>query len=222
MNNSMIIKDVVVADDHDVVRIGLISLLESKPDFQVVGEAADGIETLEITRKTLPDALVLDLMMPGMNGIDVIRALMDELPRLRIVVCSMYGDDSHVTEAVRLGARGYLLKDSVVEHLVLAVRRVCAGGRYFSPTIYTVLCNCRGGYAASSEPADRYDLLTMRERQVFHLAAEGLSNAEIADRLLISRRTVEVHRASMTGKLNLHGAAELVRYAIGRGVVSPV
>jgi DNA-binding NarL/FixJ family response regulator len=209
---------VILADDHAMVRHGIRLLLESEPDIEVIGEAADGLEVAALVERMAPDVLVLDIAMPGLSGLDVAKEVTRRSPTTRIAMLSMHDSESYVLEAVRSGAIAFIAKGAASGELVRAVRSAAAGRRYLRPpipeaTIEEYLRRSRG------ETADVYDLLTRREREVLHLVAEGLSSAAIARRLGISPRTAEAHRASVMRRLGLHGRAELIRYALSRGLV---
>ena len=209
---------ILLADDHPVVRQGLRALLESEPEFAVVGEASDGLEAVGLVERLKPNVLVLDLMMPGLNGLEVARQVRQRAPKTRVVFLSIHANEAYVLEALRNGAAGYVIKDATTAELVRAVREVAAGRRYLSPplsehAIEAYLEKAKGA------PLDRYETLTTREREVLHLAAEGLSNPEIAARLGISPRTTETHRAHLMSKLGLHSQTDLVRYALRRGII---
>jgi DNA-binding NarL/FixJ family response regulator len=208
----------LLADDHQIVRQGLQAILKTEPDFRLVGEAADGPETLRLVERLRPDVLVLDLMMPGLNGMEVARQVARRAPQTQIVMLSMHANEAYVVEARRVGARGYVLKESGADELIRAIREVAAGRCYLSPPlseeglgIYTL----RG----ATPPADPYESLTLREREVLQFTAEGLSGTEIAERLHISPRTVETHRANVMRKLAVRNQKELVRYAVQRGIL---
>jgi two-component system response regulator NreC len=207
---------ILLADDHTMVRQGLRALLEEESGFTVVGEAKDGPETIALTESLRPDVLVVDLMMPGVGGLEVMRQVGRKVPSVRFVVLSMYANEAYVVEALRSGAMGYVLKDTGAEELVRAIRHVAQGGRYLSPplsekSLEAYLERVRGGGAEEA--------LTPREREVLQLCAEGRSNAEIAERLFISPRTAETHRANLMRKLGLHSQAELIHYAFQSGLV---
>ncbi|MCX6000762.1 MAG: response regulator transcription factor [Chloroflexi bacterium] len=210
---------IVIADDHYVVRRGLRTLLESEPGFRIVGEANDGLEAVDLVERLQPGMLVLDLMMPGLNGLEVARRTRKISPRTDVVVLSMYANEAYVVEALRAGAKAYVLKQSTPEELLQAARAAIGGRLYLSRSISRKNVEA---YARDDEstPSDPYDLLTNRERDVLHLAAQGCSSPEIADRLSISRRTVEGHRAALMRKLALHTQTDLVRYALQRGIVT--
>ncbi len=211
---------IVLADDHTVVRAGLRALLEgAHADFHVVGEAADGLEAVQLVERQKPDVLVVDVMMPGLNGIEVTRQVRQRVPQTRVVVLSMHASEPYVLEALRHGASGYVLKDASSDQLVQAVREVSEGRPYLSPPLTE---RAIAAYVERAQPAtlDPHELLTTREREVLQLAAEGLSNAEIAQKLTLSPRTVEMHRGNLTRKLDLQSQTDLVRYAIRRGIIS--
>jgi two-component system response regulator NreC len=210
---------IVLADDHLVVRKGMRSLLEAESDFELVGEANDGLETVQLVEHLTPDVVVLDLMMPGLNGIEVTRQIRKRSPYTKIVILSMHADDEYVLEALRCGANGYVLKDAGATELVGAVRDVANEKRYLSPELAERAIDA---YVRQTQETtlDRYETLTDREREVLHLAAEGLTNTEVAARLSLSPRTIENHRANMMRKLGLHNQTELVRYAIKRGIIA--
>ena len=209
---------ILLADDHPVVRQGLRALLEGESDFRIIGEVGDGLEASQLAERLQPDVLVLDLMMPGLNGLEVARQVSQRSPRTRIVILSMHSNEAYVLEALRNGATGYVLKDSSAADLVRAVREVTAGRRYLSPPLSERAIEA---YTQKAKVAalDLCDTLTTREREVLHLAAEGHTNREIADRLHISPRTVEVHRANMMHKLGLRTQTDLIRYALRRGIL---
>jgi DNA-binding NarL/FixJ family response regulator len=209
---------IVVADDHEVVRVGVRRMLEAEPDLRVVGEAKNGFEVLPAVERLQPDVLVLDLVMPGLNGVEVIRQVMEAAPETRIVVLSMHANEAYVVDSLRHGAAAYVLKGSDGTLLLEAIRAVLAGNRYLSPPLSE---GALKEYIEKAEgaPEDPFEALTARERQVLQLAAEGHTNTGIADRLGISRRTVETHRANLSRKLGFRSQSDLVRYALQRGVV---
>ena len=209
---------IVLADDHRVVRQGLRALLEAEADFQVVAEAGDGLEALQRIEQLKPNVLVLDLMMPGLNGLEVTRQASKHSHYTRIVILSMYANEAYVLEALSNGASAYVLKDSSSADLVQAVREVAAGRRYLSPPLTDRAIEA---YQEKAKAAalDNYESLTTREREVLQLAAEGHTSTEMAARLGISPRTAETHRAHLMHKLNLHTQADLIRYALRRGII---
>ena len=210
--------DILLADDHHIVRQGLRALLESEPHFRLVGEAGDGIEAVRLTEKLKPDVLITDVMMPGLTGLEVTRQVAKSVPQTRIIILSMYTNDAYVMEALKNGASGYVLKDSQASDLVQAVREVAAGRRYLSPPLSERALEL---YMKKVEdvPEDPYEMLTTREREVLKMAAEGRTSTEIADRLFISPRTAEGHRANLMRKLGLQNQTDLIRFAIKRGIL---
>ena len=210
---------ILLADDHRVVREGFRALLQSEPDFEIVGETGDGLEAVRLVEQQKPHVLVVDLMMPGLNGLEVARQVTHRSPRTRIVVLSMHANEAYVLEALKNGASAYVLKDASAAELVRAVREALAGRRYLSPPLSEPAIDSYIERAKSSDSLDLYDTLTNREREVLQLAAEGHTNGEIASRLFISPRTVETHRANVMRKLGLRSQTELVRYALQRGIL---
>ncbi len=208
----------MLADDHQILRQGLKALLKTEPDFHLVAEASDGLEAVRLAERHHPQVLVLDLMMPGLNGLEATRQVLRRSPRTRVVILSMHSDEAYVVEALRAGASAYVLKESGAEELVRAIRAVAAGERYFSPPLSE---HTLGAYVqkVESTPVDRYQTLTGREREVLQLTVEGHSSTEIARRLFISSRTVESHRANLMRKLAVRNQKELVRYAMQRGIL---
>jgi DNA-binding NarL/FixJ family response regulator len=210
--------DILLADDHNVVRQGLKALLESDPHFRLVGEASDGIEAIRMTERLKPDVLITDVMMPGINGLEVTRQVTKSVPQTRVIILSMYTNDAYVLEALKNGASGYVLKDSQAADLIDAVREVAAGRRYLSPPLSERALDL---YVKKVEdvPDDPYEMLTTREREVLQMVAEGRTSTEIADRLFISPRTAEGHRANLMRKLGLQNQTDLIRYALKRGIL---
>lgn len=209
---------IVLADDHHVVRHGLRVLLDSRPDLRVVGEAEDGIQAAEMVETLHPDVLVLDLMMPRLNGLEVARQVRRRSPGTSVVILSMYQDEAYVLEALQSGARAYVLKSSTSNELIFAIREAAAGRRYLSPPLSE---RAIGAYvqAAAATALDQGEQLTTREREVLQLAAEGRTSAEIAAMLSITKRTAQTHRANLMHKLGLHNQTELVRHALRRGIL---
>jgi len=195
------------------------TLLEAEPDFSVIGEAGDGLESVRFVEKLQPDVLILDLMMPGLSGLEALRIIRQRSPRTRVVVLSMHDSNAFVAEALKNGATGYVLKGSDEENLVRAVREAAAGRRFLSPPVTERAIDAYIEQAKAA-PIDPHDTLTARERETLQLAAEGKTGAEIAARLHISQRTVENHRATLMRKLGLKNQSELVRYAVRRGLIS--
>ena len=210
--------DILLADDHHIVRQGLKSLLEVEPHFRLVGEAGDGIEAVRLAERLRPDVLITDVMMPGLNGLEVARQVTKGDSRTRVVILSMYADEAYVFEALRNGASGYVLKEAQASDLVKAVREVAAGRRYLSPPLSE---RSLEDYLQrmKSAPADPYESLTTREREVLQMVAEGHTSAEIANRLFISPRTAEGHRANLMRKLELQNHTDLVLFALKKGLL---
>lgn len=207
---------VIIADDHQLVRESIVAVLSATGCCRIVGQAADGHEALALCERLAPDVAVIDLSMPGLGGLEVVRRLAERSPKTRCLVLTMHEDEEYLLQAVRAGAAGFLLKDSPAAELVEAIRNVARGLGHFSPEASRVL-------AAHVQQPDRvvddpYRNLTAREREVFHLIAEGLTTKEIARRLGISTKTAENHRARVLQKLGARNTAEVVRYAIRRGL----
>jgi two-component system, NarL family, response regulator NreC len=210
---------ILIADDHTLVRAGLRRILEERPDFEVVAETGSGIEAVELARQHHPDVAIVDVAMKELNGIEATPALLRASPRTAVLVLSMYSDERYVMRAVKAGARGYLVKDSVEDDLIRAILMVQRGTAFFSPAVARLFQDARSSLARAVEVEDRYDTLTERERQVYQLAAEGNSNKDIANRLNLSLHTVETHRSRIMEKLDVHSTAELVLSAVRRGLV---
>jgi len=210
----------VLADDHPVVREGLRAILETREDLRIVGEASDGLEAIRQVEQTTPDVLCVDLMMPRLGGLEVTRHVRQRVPKTRVLILSMYGSEAHVLAALRNGATGYLLKGSSAAEIVRAIHMVAAGSRYLSQPFAEMAIDA---YVARSveTPADAYELLTAREREVLQLTAEGHSNPTVARYLGISLRTAETHRAGLMRKLGLHSQADVIHFALERGLLVP-
>jgi DNA-binding NarL/FixJ family response regulator len=208
---------VLVADDHTIVRQGVVSLLEAAGDCQVVAQASDGAEALAQALATRPDVAVLDIGMPRLSGLEVVRRLRQEAPHTRILVLTMHEEEEYVLHVVKAGASGYLVKDSAATELLAAVRALARGQGYFGPYAAKVLAE---QYRRPEEAPDPYGALTPREREVFHLVVEGRTTKEVAKALRISPKTAENHRARLMEKLGVHNTAELVRYAARRGLLA--
>jgi DNA-binding NarL/FixJ family response regulator len=210
---------ILLADDHTLVRQGLRKVLEERPEWQVVAEAGDGREAIRLAEQFKPDVCVLDIAMPLLNGIEATRQIARRVPTSRILVLSMYSDEAYVAQILQAGAAGYILKDSADVDLIQAVSEVARGKSFFSPPIARVMLDDYVRQLADKGVGDRFDSLSDREREVFQLIAEGKVNKEIATVLSISPSTVETHRARIMEKLDLHSAAEIVLYAVRRGVI---
>jgi len=208
---------ILLADDHTMVRQGLRKVLEERPEWQVVAEAGDGHEAVRLAELHKPDVAVLDVAMPLLNGIEATRRIAKRVPHTRILVLSMYSDEAYVTQMMKAGATGYLLKDSAGVDLLEAVQAVAQGKSYFSPAVARLMLDDYARQRGTDD--DRYESLSDREREIFQLIAEGKVNKEIATLLFISLSTVETHRARIMEKLDLHSAAEIVLHAVRRGVI---
>lgn len=209
----------IIADDHEIVRHGLRDILEHDGVCRVVAEAADGLAAVQLVEKHKPTLLVLDLNMPRVHGLEVLRQVRSSSPHTRVIVLSMHNDEPYVIEALRGGAMAYLLKGSESQDVTRAVKEVLAGRRFLSATLSEWAIN-----ALVTKPADDSDPLhnlTQRERMVLQLAAEGLSNTEVAEKLFISPRTAETHRTNLLRKLGLQTQTDLVRFAIRKGLIAP-
>ncbi|HEX5808313.1 MAG TPA: response regulator transcription factor [Anaerolineales bacterium] len=209
---------ILLADDHPIVRQGMRRLLESEADLSVVGEAADGLETVQMVEKLKPNVLIVDMMMPGLNGLEILRHVKKRSPATFSIVLSMQSADSYVVEALKSGASGYILKDTGPRELVNAIHKVIQGERVLSPKLSERLINAYL-QTADNTLLDPYETLTDREREVLQLVVEGLTTLEIAKRLSISPRTAELHRGRMMNKLGLRNQTDLIRYALKRGIL---
>jgi two-component system response regulator NreC len=210
---------ILLADDHTVVRQGLRKVLEARPEWQVVAEAGDGREAVRQAEEVKPDVAIVDVAMPLLNGIEAVRQIARKSPGTRLLVLSMHADEAYVTQMLRAGAAGYLLKDSADVDLLHAVESVAAGKSFFSPTIARVIADDYVRNLADRGITDRYELLSEREREIFQLIAEGKTNKEIAALLFLSPSTVDTHRSRIMEKLDVHSAAEIVLYAVRKGVI---
>ena len=210
---------ILLADDHNLFRQGVRRILETQPDMQVVAEASSGLEAIDMAREHQPDVAIVDIAMKELNGIEATAQLLRQSPKTAVLILSMYSDERYVMRAVRAGARGYLLKDTVEEGLIEAVQHVAQGQPFFSPSIARILQEAHSRDLQGQKVDDRYELLTERERQLYHMLAEGQSNKEIASRLNLSLHTVETHRTRIMEKMGVHSIAELVLGAVRRGVV---
>jgi len=211
---------ILLADDHTVLRRGLRLLLEGQPEFSVVAEAADGNQAVDAAATSKPDVVILDIAMPNLNGIEAAQRILAASPGTAIVVLSMHADESYVLRALKAGAKAYLLKDSAEGDLIEAIKSVTHGKMFFSPEITKMLAEDYVREIRGRGIEDSYELLTPREREILQLLAEGKSNKDIATLLNLSLYTVETHRRNLQDKLNLHSFAELILYAVRKGVIS--
>jgi DNA-binding NarL/FixJ family response regulator len=207
----------LLADDHPIVLQGLRHLLECEPGFHILGEAGDGVEALQLVDRLKPDILVVDMMMPGVNGLEVLRQVKKISPATRTIVLSMQSADAYVVEALRSGAAGYVLKETGPGELVHAVHEVVQGNRFLSAKLTERLR--AGTERIEQTPLDAYETLTAREREILQMTVEGRTSAEIGEKLMISPRTVEVHRSNISIKLGIKNQADLIRFALKHGIL---
>jgi len=210
---------VLLADDHKIVRNGLRTLLESQPDLEVIAEAEDGRTTIQLATKLQPHIVIMDIAMPGLNGIEATREIIGSLPKVKVIALSMHSEKRFVGEMLKAGACGYLLKDCAFEELITAIRAVYHNRTYLSPMIGDLIVNHFVRNTEKTEPSV-FSRLSKREREVLQLLAEGKATREIADQLCVSIKTVEAHRSHIMSKLDLRSVAELTKYAIREGITS--
>ena len=208
---------ILIADDHGVLRAGLRALLNAEPGLEVVGEAADGLTALQLAAELRPDVALMDLSMPGLDGIQVTRQLKETLPGTRVLILTVHEDESLLREAIQAGASGYIIKRAVESELINAIRAVCSGDLYVHPTLTRALLRDLSPAIASDQAPT--ESLTPREIDVLRLIAQGYTNRQVAEKLHVSVRTVESHRANLTSKLDIASRAELVRYAREHGLL---
>ena len=211
---------VIVADDHHLVRQGIRALLEKARDIEVVGEAGDGLEAVELAERVSADVLVMDISMPRLNGTEATQRIRSQRLPAQVVMLSMYAEEALVRQALRFGAKGYVLKRGVADELLLAIRAANQGDTYLSPPIASAILKEFLALPHESDEPSSYERLTHREREVLQLIAEGRTNKDIAQALVVSVKTVEKHRAGLMSKLNIHDMAGLVRVAVKHGLVS--
>ncbi|RPI04279.1 MAG: DNA-binding response regulator [Ignavibacteriae bacterium] len=210
---------ILLADDHPMVRSGLIRLLESYKEFTVIGEAGDGEEAVEMTRAMKPDIVIIDLSMPKLSGIEATKLIRKNNPETKVLVLTMHDNEEYVYQIFKCGAGGYMLKNTGRDDLAAAIRAVAQGGTFFSPRVSEIMVNAylRKADAREDHAADHDDIpLTKREKEILFFIADGLNNTQIAEKLFISARTVDTHRTNIMHKLDIHDAANLVRYALGK------
>jgi two-component system response regulator NreC len=210
---------ILLADDHNLLREGLRLLLERQEGFSVVAEASDGREAVRLADEHRPDVVVMDVAMPGLNGIDATSRIVESHAPAAVIILSMHDDESYIVRALNAGARAYLLKDSLKADLIAAVNAVSQGHSYFSPKINLLLREDYFRQMSDKQKTDSFELLTAREREILQLAAEGRSNKEIASLLNLSFHTVETHRSHILQKLNLHTVPDLILYAVRKGII---
>ena len=211
---------IVLADDHVMFRQGIKNILEKKKEFEVIGETGDGFHLLDLLEDVTPDLVILDISMPGLRGIEAARQIKKGFPGVKVLILSMHRDKQYIRSAISAGAEGYLLKEDADTELFAAIEKLRQGGRYLSPLLHGELTDELFKVEQKEEAMQQDETLTIREREVLKLIAEGISNKEIGDRLFISVRTVENHRANIMRKLNIKSTANLIKYAIHKGYTS--
>ncbi|MFQ5965814.1 MAG: response regulator [Candidatus Scalinduaceae bacterium] len=211
---------VLLADDHPIVRKGIKALLDVQDDINVIGEAKDGREAIEKAKQMVPDLVIIDIMMPDLNGIEALREIKRAIPETKVLVLTMYDDEDFINQTLQSGASGYLLKESAVSDLISAIEAIMKGDTFLSPRVSNVLVKDFIGHGVTKNSKDlNPSLLTKREREILQLLAEGNSNKEIAHKINLSIRTVDSHRASIMGKLHIHDITGLVKYAIKKNLI---
>lgn len=210
---------VIIADDHTIVRAGIKALLEKQPDIEIVGETSEGRETLRQVELLQPDIVLMDIAMPGMNGLEATAVITRDFPHVKVLALTMHDEEEYFYEVIRAGAMGYVLKDAAPTELVSAIRALAEGKAFLTPRVTRILVNDYLQRIKSGEKVAAYDGLTEREREVLKLIASGNTNQEIANLLHLSVNTVQVHRTHIMEKLNLHNRTELVKYALRRGII---
>jgi len=211
---------ILIADDHAIMRRGLRTLLEREPGLEVIAEACDGREAIALARRERPHVAILDIAMPNLNGIEAARQIAEILPDTQIVILTVQADEAYLLSALKAGARGYVLKSSAESEVVDAVKAVTSGKAFFSPKVSRILADDYTRYLQREQATDAYELLTSREREILQLLAEGATNKDIANALELSHTTVICHRQHIFQKLNLHSIADLILYAVRKGIIS--
>jgi two-component system response regulator NreC len=209
---------VLVADDHTILRQGIKSLLANEKEIEVIGEAKDGREALTIIEETLPDVILMDIAMPGLNGLEATRRIKKKFPRMKVLVLTMYTNEEYIFQILNAGANGYLVKETAFQDLISAIKAVYKNEAFMSPSISKKVINSYIKRAQKDEE-ETCEILTTREREILQLIAEGNSSKKIAELLFISPKTVETHRTHIMDKLNIHNRTGLVKYAIRKGIV---
>ena len=210
---------ILLADDHTILRAGLKMMLYAQPDMEIVGEAQDGRQSMQEAQRLQPDIILMDITMPDMNGIEATKQIKKLLPEIKILILTMHEHDEYIFQALRAGASGYMLKEAADTELISAIHIIQSGQFYLSPTAQSVMVGDYLQRLRTGEDKDSYSSLTEREREILKLVAEGYTNNQIAERLVISPKTVDTHRTHIMDKLNLHSRAELVKYAMRRGLL---
>jgi DNA-binding NarL/FixJ family response regulator len=210
---------VLVVDDHTILRVGLRMMLNAQPDIEVIGEASDGNAAVSEALRLIPDVILMDIAMPDCNGIEATRQVKRLQPETRVLVLTMHENEEYLFQVLRAGASGYILKEAADTELITAIRMVSSGRFYLSPSAQSIMVGDYLQRVHSGEERDSYSALTEREREILKLVAEGYTNNQIAERLIISPKTVDTHRTHIMDKLNLHSRAELVKYAMRRGLL---
>jgi two-component system response regulator NreC len=210
---------ILLADDHTILRAGLKMMLNAQSDMEVVGEAQDGRQAINEAQRLQPDIVLMDITMPDMNGIEATRQIKRSLPDIKVLILTMHEHDEYVFQALRAGASGYILKEAADTELITALHVVQTGQFYLSPAAQSVMVGDYLQRVRTGEEKDSYNSLTEREREILKLVAEGYTNNQIAEQLVISPKTVDTHRTHIMDKLNLHSRAELVKYAMRRGLL---
>jgi len=210
---------ILLADDHNLFRQGLRRIIETQSGMEVIAEASSGLEAVDLAKQHHPDVAIMDIAMKDLNGIEATAQLLRQSPETAVLILSMYSDERYVMRSVRCGARGYVLKDTVEQGLIEAIQHVHAGQAYFSPVVASILQEAHSRQFQNQGVDDRYETLTERERQLYHMLAEGQTNKDIAARLGLSLHTVETHRTRIMEKMGVHSIAELVLSAVRRGIV---
>jgi two-component system response regulator NreC len=210
---------ILVVDDHTILRVGLRMMLNAQPDIEVIGEASDGNQAVSEAMRLVPDVILMDIAMPDCNGIEATRQVKRLQPETRILVLTMHENEEYLFQVLRAGASGYILKEAADTELITAIRTVSSGRFYLSPSAQSIMVGDYLQRVRSGEERDSYSALTEREREILKLVAEGYTNNQIAERLTISPKTVDTHRTHIMDKLNLHSRAELVKYAMRRGLL---
>jgi len=214
-------KSVVIAEDHTILRAGLKALLSTNQNFEVIGEADNGRDAIRRVVELKPDLVIMDLSMPGMNGMDAVREIKDRMPEVKALVLTVHSEEEYVLASLQAGANGYVLKDATQNELLIAAERVLEGKTYLSADITEKVVNSYLNTSnVNQEPVTRWDTVTQRERQILKLIAEGHTNKSMADYLCISVKTVEKHRANLMKKLDLHSVSALTTYALEKGIIS--